>query len=89
MVHASKDDIYAACFAYWGDWESTLLPGVLMGARYLADVLTIALNPRKRALHDFIAGSFVITKRSYDAILGPAPMGGATPGDGLAESGPA
>jgi uncharacterized RDD family membrane protein YckC len=29
--------------------------------------LFIAGNSRKRALHDFIAGSFVITKRSYDA----------------------
>lgn len=34
----------------------------------LADVLVVATNRRKRALHDFLAGSFVITRRSYDAL---------------------
>lgn len=32
------------------------------------DVLVVCCNRRKRAAHDFLAGSFVITKRSYDEV---------------------
>jgi uncharacterized RDD family membrane protein YckC len=41
---------------------------------FVFDCLLVALNKRKRALHDFLAGSYVITKRSYDA-LNPSPSG--------------
>ncbi|MBK7926601.1 MAG: hypothetical protein IPJ98_03660 [Bryobacterales bacterium] len=73
-----------------GALEIDTLAWVPMGALCLAGVLTIALNPRKRALPDFIAGSFVMIKRSYDAIHAPVPPCKApTPGNGFAEAGPA
>ncbi|MBI4889407.1 MAG: RDD family protein [Acidobacteria bacterium] len=40
---------------------------------WIADVCVVTTNPCKRAFHDFIAGSFVITKRSYDAAHPPHP----------------
>jgi uncharacterized RDD family membrane protein YckC len=33
----------------------------------LVDVLIVSLNQRRRALHDFLAGSYVVTKASLDA----------------------
>lgn len=39
----------------------------LMPLFYL-DILVILMNKEKRAIHDFIAGSFVITKESYAAM---------------------
>jgi len=51
--------------AYGGLWHDVSLS---YGWIEIADVLIISCNRRKRAIHDFLAGSFVITKRSYDAI---------------------
>ena len=39
------------------------------------DVLVVAFNKRKRAIHDFIAGSYVVTRRSLVATNGtPEPV---------------
>ena len=42
----------------------------------VVDVAAIFFNPARRALHDYLAGSYVITKRSFMAVrgLGPPPM---------------
>ncbi|MEP7365977.1 MAG: RDD family protein [Acidobacteriota bacterium] len=45
------------------DWVSGILP--------VMDVLVVCMNRRKRAIHDYIAGSYVITKRSYDRLHAP------------------
>ncbi len=37
----------------------------------LADIGLILFNQKKRAIHDFIAGSYVITKDSYTALAEP------------------
>ena len=50
----------------YGGWRSRADTGIaLLG---VADVLFVSCNRRKRAIHDFLAGSFVITKRSYDSV---------------------
>jgi uncharacterized RDD family membrane protein YckC len=38
--------------------------GTILGLTVYVDVLAVLFNKRKRAIHDFIAGSFVVTKDS-------------------------
>ena len=40
---------------------------VVLGLFIYADIGVILFNRQKRAIHDFIAGSYVITRKSYDA----------------------
>lgn len=49
------------------DLKSLVLTN-LTGLILFVDVLGVAFNKRKRALHDFIAGSYVVTKRSLDRV---------------------
>jgi uncharacterized RDD family membrane protein YckC len=51
---------------YAGGWYHNLQAGIAWVG--IADVLVVSCNRRKRAIHDFMAGSFVITKRSYDEV---------------------
>ncbi len=37
------------------------------------DVAWVATNRHRRAIHDYIAGSYVVTKRSLDAVLATRP----------------
>jgi len=87
LVSAPTDEISQAYYNYWGNWGFGLVLLILL--ILIIDILVVAINRRKRALHDFIAGSFVITKRSYDAIHTPTPAPTTTPGNGLAEAEPA
>ncbi|MFC1557787.1 RDD family protein [candidate division KSB1 bacterium] len=48
---------------------------ILVYARYV-DIGAILFNRKKRALHDFIAGSYVVTKKSYRALTEPSIEGG-------------
>ncbi|MCP4610089.1 MAG: RDD family protein [Planctomycetes bacterium] len=41
---------------------------MILGFAVYLDIGVILTNRQKRALHDFIAGSYVITKRSYTAL---------------------
>lgn len=86
LASEAKDRISQAYDGHWGTWGQ-LFPALIMGLLFLADALVLALSVRSRALHDFIAGSYVITKRSYDAIHTPAPAPTAAPTNELPESG--
>ena len=37
---------------------------IILGLTVYVDVLAVLFNERKRAIHDFIAGSYVVTKDS-------------------------
>ena len=41
---------------------------IVLGLLVYADIGAVLFNRKKRALHDFIAGSFVITKKSYRGL---------------------
>lgn len=88
LVSAPSAEISQAYYHYWGNWGFGLVLLILL--ILIIDILVVAIDLRNRALHDFIAGSYVITKRSYDAIhTSSAPATPHAPGDGLPESGPA
>ena len=53
---------------YGGIWPTIRL---VFGVVVYADLFVILLNRKKRALHDFIAGSYVVTKRSYESKRRP------------------
>ena len=44
--------------------------GMILTYSMYVDILVILFNRKKRAIHDFIAGSYVITKKSYRALAG-------------------
>jgi uncharacterized RDD family membrane protein YckC len=45
--------------------------GIYLGGLALVDIIVIVLNRKKRAIHDFVAGSYVISKESYKALAEP------------------
>ncbi len=57
-----------------GFWLLTALPGLW----FVAEVLTMLTNDKRRALHDFIAGTVVVRTNTQDSIAQPdaAPNGG-------------
>src|ERR1022692_1216590 len=59
-----------------GFWLLTALPGLW----FLAEVLTMLTNDKRRALHDFIAGTVVIRTNTEDSVAQP----NATPNGGPA-----
>ena len=60
-----------------GFWLLTALPGLW----FVAEVLTMLTNDKRRALHDFIAGTVVVRTNTEDGI----PQPDATPNGGPAE----
>ena len=60
-----------------GFWLLTALPGLW----FLAEVLTMLTNDKRRALHDFIAGTVVVRTNTEGSIaqLDAAPNGGPAP----------
>ncbi len=44
---------------------------MVLGLSVYADIGAVLFNRKKRALHDFIAGSYVITKKSYRDLAEP------------------
>jgi uncharacterized RDD family membrane protein YckC len=44
---------------------------MVLGLLVYADIGAVLFNRKKRALHDFIAGSYVITKKSYRELAEP------------------
>jgi uncharacterized RDD family membrane protein YckC len=44
---------------------------MLLGFSVHADIGAVLFNRKKRALHDFIAGSYVVTKKSYKRLAEP------------------
>jgi uncharacterized RDD family membrane protein YckC len=65
----------AQAYERYGGWWYHLQSEI--GWVSIADVLVVACNRRNRAIHDFLAGSFVITKRSYDEVHVVFPGGSA------------
>lgn len=45
--------------------------GMILPFSLYIDIGVVLLNRKKRAIHDFIAGSYVITKRSYRLLAEP------------------
>ncbi|MDO8526736.1 MAG: RDD family protein [Deltaproteobacteria bacterium] len=45
--------------------------GKILGVLVLIDLLVIIFNDKKRSLHDFIAGSYVVTKSSLEEEISP------------------
>lgn len=86
LASTTSDQVSQAYTSYLGNFR-LLIPMLILFLLLLADALVLALSDRSRALHDFIAGSYVITKRSYDAIHTPTPAPPATPTNELPESG--
>lgn len=66
-----------------GFWLLTALPGLW----FVAEILTMLTNKKRRALHDFLAGTVVVRTNTEDRIAEPsaAPNGG--PGTRFANSG--
>lgn len=56
-----------ALLANKGFWLLTVLPGLW----FVAEVLTMLTNEKRRALHDFIAGTVVVRTNTEDRIAKP------------------
>jgi uncharacterized RDD family membrane protein YckC len=66
-----------------GFWLLTALPGLW----FVAEVLTMLTNDKRRALHDFIAGTLVVRTNTEDSIAQPDAAPNAGPAAPLGSSG--
>lgn len=67
--HTTSREISRLIVEYGQPYSTLLIAFALIG---LVDIVVILFNKRKRAIHDFIAGSYVITRKSYLALSGGA-----------------
>ena len=58
---------------------------MILGLSIYIDIGVILFNRKKRAIHDFIAGSYVITKASYMSLAEPAVSAASQGGAAVAE----